>query len=149
MEEGKGFKDIELGAGFAYKGVIHGCRLGLACEDCVFDAGDSLPGCVKPLFFGACSSANRHGQRDVIFVETGEGKPAVPKTEFALDEGFQCGLRRLKCARTKEKDGCSGCFFEGSGCPFTVGLAGDCRPSKRGDGKDVVFVEVKPENKQE
>lgn len=111
MGEEKEFKDIKLGASFAYKGVIYECRLGLTCEDCDFNTGDSLTGCVKPLAFGACSSQNRHDRRDVIFVEIGKEKPSVPKTEFALDEEFQCGLKRLKCVRTKKKDDCYGCFF--------------------------------------
>lgn len=49
MEEEKELKDIKLGASLAYKGVIYECRLGLTCEDCVFDTGDSYPGCGKPL----------------------------------------------------------------------------------------------------
>lgn len=101
MEEEKEFKDIKLGASLAYKGVIYECRLGLTCEDCVFDTGDSYPGCGKPLVFGACSSQNRHDQRDVIFVEIGKEKPSVPKTEFALNEEFQYGLKRLKCVKSK------------------------------------------------
>lgn len=146
MEEEKEFKDIKLGASLAYKGVIYECRLGLTCEDCVFDTGDSYPGCGKPLVFGACSSANRRDQRDVIFVEIGKEKPAVPKTEFALNEEFQCGLKRLKCVRTKKKDDCYGCFFEEDGCFFTVELIGNCASSNRIDGNDVIFVEVEPKD---
>lgn len=151
MEEEKEFKDIKLGASLAYKGVIYECRLGLTCEDCVFDTGDSYPGCGKPLVFGACSSQNRHDQRDVIFVEIGKEKPAVPKTEFALDEEFQCGLKRLKCVKSKNPvieysdDRCVGCFFfECGSCYSSSGIAGECFSSERIDGNDVIFVEVEP-----
>lgn len=151
MEEEKEFKAIKLGASFAYKGVIYECRLGLTCEDCVFNTGDSFPGCVKPLVFGACSGANRRDQRDVIFVEIGDEKPSVPKTEFALNEEFQYGLKRLKCVKSKNPvieysdDRCVGCFFfECGSCYSSSGIAGECFSSERIDGNDVIFVEVEP-----
>lgn len=153
MEEEKGFKDLKLGASFAYKGVIYECRLVLTCEDCVFNTGDSFPGCVRPLVFGACSSANRRDQRDVIFVEIGKEKPAVPKTEFALNEEFQCGLKRLKCVKSKtpvieySDDRCVGCFFfECGSCYSSSGIAGECFSSERIYGNDVIFVEVEPKD---
>lgn len=146
MEEEKEFKDIKLGASFAYKGVIYECRLGLTCDGCAFNIGDKHYGCCKPKFFGCCSCLQRVDNRDVIFVEIGKEKPAVPKTEFALNEEFQCGLKRLKCVRTKKKDDCFGCFFEETGCLFTVELIGNCCPSKRSDGNDVIFVEVEPKD---
>lgn len=151
MEEEKEFKDMKLGASLAYKGVIYECHLGLTCEYCDFNTGDNYPGCVKPLVFGACSSANRRDQRDVIFVEIGKEKPAVPKTEFALDEEFQCGLKRLKCVKSKNPvieysdDRCVGCFFfECGSCYSSSGIAGECFSSERIDGNDVIFVEVEP-----
>lgn len=156
MEEEKELKDIKLGSSFAYEGVIYECHLGLTCEDCVFNTGDSFPGCVKPLVFGACSSANRRDHRDVIFVEIGKvEKPAVPKTEFALDEEFQYGLKRLKCVKSKNlgtecsDDRCVGCFFfECGGCYSSSDIVGECFSSERSDGNDVIFVEVEPENKE-
>lgn len=153
MEEEKEFKDIKLGASLAYKGVIYECRLVLTCEDCVFDTGDSYPRCGKPLVFGACSSQNRHDQRDVIFVEIGKEKPSVPKTEFALNDEFQYGLKRLKCVKSKtpgtvcSDDRCVGCFFfECGGCYSSSDIVGKCFPSKRSDRNDVIFVEVEPKD---
>lgn len=146
MEEEKEFKDIKLGSSFAYEGVIYECRPAYTCEGCIFNPGDDCYGCCKPKFFGHCSALNRVDNRDVIFVEIGKEKPSVPKTEFALNEEFQCGLKRLKCVRTKKKGDCSGCFFEESGCLFSVELVGNCCPSTRSDGKDVIFVEVEPKD---
>lgn len=146
MEEEKEFKDIKLGASFAYKGVIYECRLVLTCDGCAFNIGDKHYVCCKPKFFGCCSCLQRVDNRDVIFVEIGKEKPAVPKTEFALNDEFQCGLKRLKCVRTKKKDDFFGFFFEENGCLFTVELIGNCCPSKRSDGNDVIFVEVEPKD---
>lgn len=150
MEEEKEFKAIKLGASFAYKGVIYECRLGLTYEDCVFNTGDSFPGCVKPLVFGACSGANRRDQRDVIFVEIGDEKPSVPKTEFALNEEFQYGLKRLKCVKSKNLYSdyrCVGCFFEeDETCSLVSECVGNCSSSLRSDGNDVIFVEVEPKD---
>lgn len=146
MEEEKEFKDIKLGASFAYKGVIYECRFGLTCEGCVFDTGDSFPGCVKPLVLGACSGQNRHDQRAVIFVEIGKEKPAVPKTEFAIGEEFQYGLKKLRCVKSKNPTPCEGCYFEDRPCdPEEIG---NCKYDSRSNGENVIFVEVKPENKE-
>lgn len=151
MEEEKEFKDIKLGASFAYKGVIYECRLCLTCDGCAFNIGDKHYGCCKPKFFGCCSCLQRVDNRDVIFVEIGKEKPAVPKTEFALNEEFQYGLKRLKCVKSKNlgtecsDDRCVGCFFfECGGCYSSSDIVGECFSSKRIDGNDVIFVEVEP-----
>jgi hypothetical protein len=153
MEEEKEFKDIKLGSSFAYEGVIYECRPAYTCEGCIFNPGDDCYGCCKPKFFGHCSALNRVDNRDVIFVEIGKEKPSVPKTEFALNEEFQCGLKRLKCVKSKNPvieysdDRCVGCFFfECGSCYSSSGIAGECFSSERIDGNDVIFVEVEPKD---
>lgn len=142
-------KELRLGEQFTYEGNIYECRFQIDCEGCSFNTGDDFPGCVKPLVFGACSSRDRRDDRDVIFVEIGKEKPAVPKTEFALDEEFQYGLKRLKCVKSKNlgtecsDDRCAGCFFfECGGCYSSSDIVGECFSSERSDGNDVIFVEV-------
>lgn len=147
MEEEKELKDIKLGSSFAYEGVIYECRPAYTCEGYIFNPGDDCYGCCKPKFFGHCSALNRVDNRDVIFVEIGKEKPAVPKTEFALNEEFQCGLKRLKCVKSKNvgNRSCDGCFFdEDETCSLVAELVGNCVSSNRSDGNDVIFVEVEP-----
>lgn len=82
-------------------------------------------------------------------MEIGKEKPAVPKTEFALNEEFQCGLKRLKCVKSKNvgNRSCDGCFFdEDETCSLVAELVGNCVSSNRSDGNDVIFVEVEPKD---
>lgn len=152
MEEEKELKDIKLGSSFAYEGVIYECRPAYTCEGCIFNPGDDCYGCCKPKFFGHCSALNRVDNRDVIFVEIGKEKPAVPKTEFAVGEEFQYGLKTLRCVAVENRvDICNGCVLkptipnvECCDCRFT----GSCDGNEREDATDVIFVEVKPENEQ-
>lgn len=124
MEEEKELKDIKLGASFAYEGVIYECRPAYTCEGCILNPVDDWYGCCKPKFFVHCSALTRVDNRDVIFVEIGKEKRAVPKTEFALDE---CYFGRKPCDEEEK---------------------GRCVADSRSDGENVIFVEVKPENKE-
>lgn len=142
-------KELRLGERVTYEGKIYECRFQFECEGCAFNIGDEHYGCCKPTFFGHCSCMQRVDNRDVIFVEIGKEKPAVPKTEFALDEEFQCGLKRLKCVKSKNvgNRSCDGCFFdEDETCSLVAELVGNCVFSKRSDGNDVTFVEVEPKD---
>ena len=144
-------KELRVGDKFTYNGKLYLCQYGSSCEDCVFDGFLS---CSKPYeAAGSCSQVVRSDGRDVIFVEIGKEKPAVPKTEFALDEEFQYGLKRLKCVKSKppvieySDDCCVECFFfECGGCYSSSDIVGACIPSKRSDGNDVIFVEVEPKD---
>lgn len=139
-------KELRLGERVTYEGKIYECRFQFECEGCAFNIGDEHNACCKPTFFGHCSCMQRVDNRDVIFVEIGDEKPAVPKTEFALDEEFRYGLKTLRCVKSKNPAFCEGCYFEGQQCdPEEIG---NCMDSSRSDGEYVIFVEVKPENKE-
>lgn len=152
MEEEKELKDIKLGSSFAYEGVIYECRPAYTCEGCIFNPGDDCYVCCNPKFFVHCSALNRVDNRDVIFVEIGKEKPAVPKTEFAIGEEFQCGFKTLRCVAidaNSPKKTCNGCvFYVDMVCMDYMNFSGHCREAYRTDATDVIFIEVKPENKE-
>lgn len=141
-------KELRLGERVTYEGKIYECRFQFECAGCAFNIADRHSACCKPNFFGHCSCFQRVDNRDVIFVEIGDEKPAVRKTEFALNEEFQYGLKILKCVKSKNlgtgysDDRCVGCFFfEDGGCYSSSDIAGECFSSKRSDGNDIIFVE--------
>lgn len=148
-------KEIMIGDKVTYNGNIYECRRQFDCEDCAFNTGNVPNVCFKPDFFGSCSCLQRIDNCDVIFVKIGKEKPSVPKTEFALDEEFQCGLKRLKCVKSKNlgtgylDDHCVGCFFweeDDDACSLASEFVGNCTSSLRSDGNDVIFVEVEPKD---
>ena len=152
MEEEKDLKDIKLGSIFAYEVVIYACLPAYTFECCIFNPVAACYGCCKPKFFFPCSALNRVDNRDVIFVEIGKEHPAVPKTEFAIGEEFQCGFKPLRCvaidANSPPKT-CNGCFFYvDMVCMDYMNFSGHCREAYRPAATDVIFIEVKPENKE-
>lgn len=64
----------------------------------------------------------------------------MAKKEFKIGEEFQCGLIRLKCAKSNE--GCRDCFFAILDCTDMIYMLGECKADKREDKTDVNFVEV-------
>lgn len=66
------------------------------------------------------------------------------KEEFAVGEEFGFGLVRLRC-ELGVNDMCDGCFFDDKN--YSCGLVGSCCSETRSDGTDIIFVEVKSEDK--
>lgn len=67
----------------------------------------------------------------------------MQKKEFKIGEEFQCGMVKLKCA--KSSFSCDGYYFLGSSLDCRVinrMITGDCIKSERKDNSDVIFVEV-------
>lgn len=59
------------------------------------------------------------------------------REEYAIGEEFQIGAARFRCEKS---DGtCTGCFFENTICPITLGY---CSSRFRTDKTDVIFKEI-------
>lgn len=145
-------KELRVGDKFTYNGKLYLCQYGSSCEGCIFDG---VLSCSKPYeAAGSCSKDVRSDGRDVIFVEIGKEKPAVPKTEFAVGEEFAYGLKTLRCVPVeyymKKNVACTyichACALKTKDDKCDFRFTGSCFGSRRTDATDVLFVEVEPKD---
>lgn len=74
----------------------------------------------------------------------------MKKTEFAVGETFQFGLKKLKVVEQPPSPRCTKCLFYGFCEPdyfqdYILPLVGECVSYERSDKKNVMFVEVEDE----
>lgn len=133
-----GLKEYALGEKFVHDGFEYICFPDTGC--CV-DCGFHEVACFCNNNDLACLARERSDSNRVSFKRLGDKK----KTEFAVGEEFQYGLKTLRCVKPKNPGLCEGCYFEGQSCDEEE--RGRCVADSRSDGENVIFVEVKPENK--
>lgn len=147
----KGF-EFAVGEKFIDEGVEYECAPSTDhCDGCDFFHGWQYLVFFCPIGI-ICSEKERSDGKSVIFKRTGKRIEHKKKTEFAIGEEFQYGLKTLRCVAVENRvDICNGCVLkptipnvECCDCRFT----GSCDGNEREDATDVIFVEVKPENEQ-
>lgn len=152
MKVVNGWKEYAVGEKMVLNGVEYICIPRIyCCVGCHFFCDDkgSLFECPKDV---SCYGINRSDGKGIIFKRLGECQEPKKKTEFAVGEEFECGLKTLRCmaidANSPEKT-CKGCvFYVDMACTDYLDFTGHCREEYRSDGTEVIFVEVKPENEQ-
>lgn len=148
MKVVNGWKEYAVGERFVLGNIEYICLWSTAqCSGCDFlnENGD----CPNDV---SCNRRNRSDGESVIFKRTGKCIESKKKTEFAVGEEFECGLKTLRCmaidANSPEKT-CKGCvFYVDMACTDYLDFTGYCSEEYRSDGTEVIFIEVKPENKE-
>ena len=144
--------EFAVGEKFIYEGVEYECAPSTDhCDGCDFFHGWQYLVFFCPIGI-ICSKKERSDGKSVIFKRTGKCIEHKKKTEFAVNEEFQCGFKTLRCVAidaNSPKKTCDGCvFYVDMACADYLDFAGHCRKPYRSDATDVIFVEVKPENKE-
>lgn len=152
MKVVNGWKEYAVGEKLVLDGVEYLCipRIN-CCVGCSFFAGSNytLFHCPPNV---SCSKNNRSDGEGIIFKRLEKYQEPKKKTEFAVGEEFRCGLKTLKCIAVdanSPKITCEGCVFcDGLDCRDYLDFSGFCREKNRSDATEVIFIEVKPENKE-
>lgn len=135
-----------VGEKFIYERVEYECAPSTDhCDGCDFFYGWQYFGYFCPIGI-ICSKQERSDVKSVIFKRTGKHIEPKKKTEFAIGEEFRYGLKTLRCVKSNNPIPCEGCYFDMRHCDEEE--IGNCMYDSRSDGENVIFVEVKPENKE-
>lgn len=150
MKVVNGLKEYALGEKFVHDGFEYICIPDTGCcVDCDFHEVPVF--CNNPNDL-ACLTQERSDSNRVSFKRLGECQEPKKKTEFAIGEEFQCGFKTLRCVAidaNSPKKTCNGCvFYVDMVCMDYMNFSGHCREAYRTDATDVIFIEVKPENKE-
>lgn len=114
------------------------------CYHCYFKKDNGRCSRIKPKT-GECDMYERSDKRPVIFVEV-KKQPEAAK-ERKIGEVFDYDGKKLRVEEFRSD--CVGCFFDGQ-CSKTIKeTTGACGSSIREDGKNVIFVDVQPQEDTE
>lgn len=135
-----------VGEKFIDEGVEYECAPSTDhCDGCDFFHGWQYLVFFCPIGI-ICSKKERSDGKSVIFKRTGKCIEHKKKTEFAIGEEFQYGLKTLRCVKSETPAFCDECYFGRKPCDEEE--KGHCVADSRSDGENVIFIEVKPENKE-
>lgn len=98
---------------------------------------------------GVCDTIKRSDRRPVIFMEVKKQSQKESKAtkERKIGEVFDYEGKKLRVEEFKS--GCDGCFFDGQCRKCKKEITGSCGSSIREDGKNVIFVDVQPQEDTE